>query len=258
MGHNSKYAVSPVHSPLLRASYLVSNPPLTNMLKFSRFPLHKLMSCTTWCKCDGALRRTRGAWGNMRHCDSQSHYNILAHVAFHANDIICAKRHLHSRGKARDATALAHTTPYHGRDGMCAINPELCTLSGVSRKGKLHSMTYWLTASCNSQCILHFATLFIVVWAQASIAKSYVFTQRYEHQSLSHSIQCPMPPVIFQAEIERASSCRREDAKPKRKHVSSFRRANFWNQTQVLDPEEPLTWYISRQSVSKAGRAEPN
>ena len=46
----------PVHSPLLRESYLVSYPPLTYMLKFSGFA--NLTSCLECCEC-GRSHRTR-------------------------------------------------------------------------------------------------------------------------------------------------------------------------------------------------------
>ena len=56
-GDNSGYQSSlatgcgliPVHSPLLRESYLVSFPPLTYMLKFSGFS--DLTSCLWWNAC---------------------------------------------------------------------------------------------------------------------------------------------------------------------------------------------------------------
>ena len=46
MGPDFHAELIPVHSPLLRESYLVSYPPLTYMLKFSGFA--DLTSCLGW------------------------------------------------------------------------------------------------------------------------------------------------------------------------------------------------------------------
>ena len=56
-GPNFHAELVPVHSPLLRESYLVSYPPLTYMLKFSGFA--HLTSCLEW---DQSLRSKAGTW----------------------------------------------------------------------------------------------------------------------------------------------------------------------------------------------------
>jgi hypothetical protein len=53
---------------------------------------------------------------------------------------------------------------------------------------KRRSMTYWFTEICDSQCITHFATIFITDWAEASIAVSvkynlFLSIWRYRHDT---------------------------------------------------------------------------
>ena len=61
-GPNFHAELFPVHSPLLRESYLVSFPPLTYMLKFSGFS--DLTSCLGLGPSDGTRKGTRHQTGN--------------------------------------------------------------------------------------------------------------------------------------------------------------------------------------------------
>ena len=67
----------PVHSPLLRESYLVSFPPLTYMLKFSGFA--HLTSCL------GKGRNDQRGQGQCHNCNNKRHQRRLASCASQTN-----------------------------------------------------------------------------------------------------------------------------------------------------------------------------
>ena len=52
------------------------------------------------------------------------------------------------------------------------VDTEAGILSGISRKRSVRSSPYWLTESCNSQCLSHFAAPFIIARAETSITES--------------------------------------------------------------------------------------
>lgn len=54
------------------------------------------------------------------------------------------------------------------------MNPEANLLARISQKHRIHSKTYWFTETCNSQCLLHFAAPFMVIWAETSVAENIV------------------------------------------------------------------------------------
>ena len=76
----------PVHSPLLRESYLVSFPPLTYMLKFSGFA--DLTSCCAW---DKLLRAAMCGWSAARICNkSEAQAHKLQKLQLSSNTPACA------------------------------------------------------------------------------------------------------------------------------------------------------------------------
>ena len=87
--HNFHFELIPVHSPLLRESYLVSYPPLTYMLKFSGFA--NLTSCIGSSNKRSNLNK-QGHNGNTHSSKQNNHQKtgnrntILSIICFKAAD----------------------------------------------------------------------------------------------------------------------------------------------------------------------------
>ena len=60
-------------------------------------------------------------------------------------------------------------------------NTEANKLSRITRKSHMRSTSCWLTESCNSQCVSHFAAPFIVVRAETSITGGCVCSCPFRH-----------------------------------------------------------------------------
>ena len=151
----------PVHSPLLRESFLVSFPPLTYMLKFSGFA--DLTSCLgNNRKCgeieESQIRQATKKDGDESHSSSCSTKNSPL--------VTCVKKHIDAQTLSPGSNKISLSR------GMIRIDTEAGMLSGISRKRSMRSSTCWFTEFCNSQCLSHFAAPFIVVRAETSVAES--------------------------------------------------------------------------------------
>lgn len=101
----------PVHSPLLRESYLVSYPPLTYMLKFSGFA--DLASCLE-VKVGANAGKLRSAASQSRetgqtlpiHCEVRRRLTHALHASSSA-----PPSHPITRKEGRERPILTHTTP---------------------------------------------------------------------------------------------------------------------------------------------------
>ena len=133
----------PVHSPLLKNSHLVSDPPLTYMLKFSR------LVCLISCLC--AL---------LPEFAQQCGYKLLA---MHGNPL-CSKNNTWY-------TQFPHATLL-----TCIKHWHKHALRNAPR-ALLRSMVNWFTEFCNSQWLLHFAAPFINMWTKTSVAEICATTQ---------------------------------------------------------------------------------
>ena len=78
-GHNFHIELIPVHSPLLRESYLVSYPPLTYMLKFSGFA--NLTSCRRSWPPKTATKPKRAQDAATTHAANIGHTEMLSKLA---------------------------------------------------------------------------------------------------------------------------------------------------------------------------------
>ena len=158
----------PVHSPLLRESYLVSYPPLTYMLKFSGFA--DLTSCLGWREML-AIGRMRMGVKHTRRSATHRQQTTLSQVARRGMPqfIECVRRSALAKS-ARAQTRKRSRTRRCARRGQ--LDTEAGILSGISRERSIRSKSYWFTEFCNSQCLSHFAAPFIVVRAETSVAES--------------------------------------------------------------------------------------
>ena len=144
----------PVHSPLLRESYLVYYQPLTYMLKFSGF------ADLTSCQGNGAEAPRKAEPSTEQSSRQCARRRSVSCSQGEAHCIECIKgmkllgaqaRMLISSGKNRHQQ---HETEDDTEVGM---------LSGISRKRSIRSGICWFTEFCKSQCLSHFAAPFIVV-----------------------------------------------------------------------------------------------
>ena len=128
----------PIHSPLLREYYLVSFPPITYMLKFSRFS--GLTSCI-------GMKKTAAHWGAFitRNTTPEEDVQRCACPA--------PPRHMCQCNEC----CMSDTPRRKTKD------TEENVLSIITRKSNMRLTFYWCTESCNSQCLSHFAAPFIVV-----------------------------------------------------------------------------------------------
>jgi hypothetical protein len=95
-GPNFHAELVPVHSPLLRESYLVSYPPLTYMLKFSGFA--DLTSCSERSPKSGATSEKPQA-GSTTKSTSKMFSQLCANECPHT---------LHASGDAPRSSTLTH------------------------------------------------------------------------------------------------------------------------------------------------------
>ena len=132
----------PVHSPLLKNSHLVSDPPLTYMLKFSR--LLCLMSCSCAYKAVNTMF-TAMQVVNSKHCSNTTwcikQYGLMHSHHAQVEDKLQRWKHWHKHALRNAPRAL------------------------------LRSMVNWFTEFCNSQWLLHFAAPFINMWTKTSVAE---------------------------------------------------------------------------------------
>ena len=177
-GPNFHAELIPVHSPLLWGSCLVSCPPLTYMLKFSRFA--SLTSCLSNLK--GARLDFSANTATNTQCKVQQ---AVGHQSF--------AYILHNNGVMH---TIAHTCAQarHKHNKLCMppelniIDTKAGMLSGISQKHKTRSKLYWFTEFCNSQRLSHFAAPFIVVRAETSIAESCIDSQsKWQTHIMRHS-----------------------------------------------------------------------
>jgi hypothetical protein len=158
----------PVHSPLLRESYLVSYPPLTYMLKFSGFA--DLASCLE-VKVGAKASELRNAASQSRergqtqpiHCEVRRRLTHALHASSSAPSCPFTRKE-----ERREANPNTHDAKRRARlvrapRRQKEVDTEAGMLSGISRKRRMRSGFYWLTEICNSQCLSHFAAPFIVV-----------------------------------------------------------------------------------------------
>ena len=163
-GPNFHAELIPVHSPLLRESYLVSYPPLTYMLKFSGFA--DLTSCL-WevslrLKPSDTNPQTTQRFAAIRHC---------VFVEYGKQDLC----NPHVRGTRHPGKQLhpgSHNIMSTNMTECIKVDTEAGMLSGISQKHSIRSNPCWFTEFCNSQCLSHFAAPFIVVRAETSVAES--------------------------------------------------------------------------------------
>lgn len=158
----------PVHSPLLRESYLVSYPPLTYMLKFSGFA--DLASCLE-VKV-GAIGRQASKRSLAKQRNGSDPSNTLRSTQKAHSCAPCVKLGSpisphHKEGGKREANPNTHDAERRARMARAPrwqkeVDTEAGMLSGISRKRRMRSGFYWLTEICNSQCLSHFAAPFIV------------------------------------------------------------------------------------------------
>ena len=144
----------PVHSPLLRESYLVSYPPLTYMLKFSGF------ADLTSCQGNGAetpMKAEPSTEQSSRQCARR-------------RSVSCSQGEAHCIGCIKGAELLGAQERMSISSGKnrhqqheTEDDTEVGMLSGVSRKRSIRSGICWFTEFCKSQCLSHFAAPFIVV-----------------------------------------------------------------------------------------------
>ena len=154
----------PVHSPLLRESYLVSYPPLTYMLKFSGFA--DLTSCLEWNQT--VWKCSRQSTSNRATHDTKVLFKLLV------VDSTCALNASRARSSLthKHAQLTAPRRTWQESEAWISVDTEAGMLSGMSRKRSIRSNPYWFTEFCNSQCLSHFAAPFIVVRAETSVAES--------------------------------------------------------------------------------------
>ena len=132
----------PVHSPLLREFCLVYFPPLTYMLKFSRFA--DLTSCCS-------------SWEKI--CKQICKYWTICAESFS----------LHAPHITNSCT-VAHKKQH--THCIVSTSTEAGILPGITQKCNMRSNIHWFTEFCNSQRLSHFAAFFIDAWAEISVAES--------------------------------------------------------------------------------------
>ncbi len=165
--HNFHVELIPVHSPLLRKSYLVSYPPLTYMLKFSGFA--NLTSCLESLEWQEA--RPAQEESNCHKPHSCLQPRMLSKLAVAAEPY-------ESNASGAPAHILRHKqSQQHAQKRQQlleqqSIDTEAGMLSGMSQKHNMRSSPCRFTEFCNSQCLSHFAAPFIVDRTETSIAES--------------------------------------------------------------------------------------
>lgn len=138
----------PVHSPLLKNSHLVSHPPLTYMLKFSR------LLCLMSCSC--------GSPGKSVHNNASSKLHALRQRCLTQQAL---RLDAQSSCSHKNTSPLKHKEHWHKH-----------ALRNAPR-ALLRSMVNWFTEFCNSQWLLHFAAPFINMWTKTSVAEIIHFTK---------------------------------------------------------------------------------
>ena len=184
-GPNFHTELFPVHSPLLKESYLVSYPPLTYMLKFSGFA--DLASCREGCargadQQHGFSSDTQRSWPSKYHhisklfgCKSNTTVQLRQQKGQREPSRVLGTMpdtHWHKMAPRNTALYSSPTTVGMSSVCGCGVDTEAGMLPGISRKRSIRSNPYWFTEFCNSQCLSHFAAPFIVVRAETSVAES--------------------------------------------------------------------------------------
>ena len=154
---NFQTRLVPVHSPLLKNSHLVSNPPLTYMLKFSR--LFCLMSCSH------ALTATYAPQcqaPSFTHC---GHRSWCINLALDAQSPCSSKEHLTNTIKT-----LTQACPQEYPKGTSAFNGQL-----------IHGILQF-TMIIALRCTLHqHVNQYICCWKWLYILNQHRPKRRYTH-----------------------------------------------------------------------------
>ena len=167
------YEPFPVRSPLLRESFSVSIPPLTNMLKFSGWP-----SARSGLTINALLKRK----GLVDAATPPSECTLRQRVRRVMHQAGLLTRHL------KMEQAPEHSRLSSASDTMNYFDAELDDPQ-ENLRGRMRSDFYRLTEFRTSLCVSQFAASFIGTRAKASTAAVFCFTRwhpvhgRYSHRS---------------------------------------------------------------------------
>ena len=163
-----QHELFPLHSPLLRESWLVSFPPLSYMFKFSGSSFLTWGLICVFClfcfkRCFKVLKSWSDAWrvlGRVHHAARVSHWALtVLEVIFFLEE----EKH----------PILPSPFIKEKREQMGGNRHSCRNASRSTRKRNLRSKIWWFTEFCNSHYVSHFAAFFIVARTKTSAAKSY-------------------------------------------------------------------------------------